>query len=363
MPSIDIEEVKGPAFSMARYKIKLNFFLSLNSILTHHIATLKPKLWHGYRLIAGDGTTINLPPSKQIKKHFGVFCQSSTGTNTCLASACMLYDVQSNLVLDAVISPVSIGESTLLRSMLKASHYSNSILLLDRGFGNFATCKSCINNDLTFCIRLKISNLDFSRHALMNISNDYITEWKPSEMERSTCKKHALDTSSIIVRVTKVVLNTGEIELLVSNLFDQNKIDLNRMKELYAMRWGIEEGFKNLKPKMKLEQFGCRRHEGIYQEFYAHIFMMNLVGIISTDAESVIKSKTQNRKLKYKYNWKNAFLFVRDKIADIFHKGRFDSSLKELIHQISNSLIAVKNDRHFLRPKSGDKPRSTQCYK
>jgi hypothetical protein len=348
---------------MARYKIRLSFFLELNAILTDHIETLKPQLWNGYRLIAGDGTTVNLPPSKQVKNHFGVFCKSNIGTSTCLANACMFYDVLSNFVLDSIISPVSIGEVSLLNAMLAKADYSNSIILLDRGFGTFSVCKSCIKRGLNFCIRLKTANLDFAKHVFNNDSIDFITTWKPSEAERSTCRKHNLDIEDITVRVTKVVLNSGEVELLVSNLFDQKTIDVNSMKELYAMRWGIEEGFKKLKPSMKLEQFGSRRYEGIYQEFYAHTFMMNLVGIIGTEAEPLIERKTQGRKLKYKYNWKNAFLFVREKFTNIFYKAEFTTSLSILIGQLSESLIAIKNNRSFLRPKSGDKSRNTQCYK
>ena len=40
------------------------------------------------------------------------------------------------------------------------------------------------------------------------------------------------------------------------------------------MRWGIEQGIKKLKPKMKFEHFTCRKMEGVYQEFYVHIFML-----------------------------------------------------------------------------------------
>jgi hypothetical protein len=182
-------------------------------------------------------------------------------------------------------------------------------------------------------------------------------------MERSTCRKHSIDTQAIEVRVTKVLLNSGEIEVIVSNLFDQKSIDEGSMMKLYSMRWGIEEGFKKLKPKMKLEQFGSRRYEGIYQEFYAHTFMMNLVGIIGNEADPIIEKKTQGRKLKYKYNWKNAFLFIRVKFVDLFSKAIFAKSLSILLNQISGSIIAVKNDRSFLRPKGGDKSRNTQCYK
>lgn len=363
LPQIDIKPVKGATFSIARYKIKLSFFLELNKMMSEHIQTLKPKLWKGFRLIAGDGTTVNLPPSPKIKQHFGIFAVSEGNTHTCLANACMLYDVLSNLVVDTIISPCSIGEGTLMDHMLKNPQFSNAIILLDRGFGHFSTCKKIINKQLSFCIRLKTSQSDFAKKALLNPLTEFVTDWLPSEGERLTCRQNGIDTESIKVRVTKIILPGGETEVLVSNLFTAS-IDQSDMRELYGMRWGVEEGFKKLKPKMKLEQFGCRRYEGVYQEFYAHIFMMNLVTIIGNDAEEKITEKTKGRKLKYKYNWQNAFRFVRNKFIDIFNTGAFQSSIECIIEQIANSLTAIKKNRNFGRQMGGKrKNRYTQCYK
>ncbi|MCR6640645.1 MAG: hypothetical protein NVV82_16995 [Sporocytophaga sp.] len=133
LPAISSKTVKGPAFSMARYKIKLSFFLGLNDIIAEHLETLKPKLWNGFRVIAGDGTTVNLPPSPSIKKHFGIFRETQSGTKTCLANSCILYDVLSNFTLDAIVSPICIGEGTLMNNMLFRFKWKNSIILLDRG--------------------------------------------------------------------------------------------------------------------------------------------------------------------------------------------------------------------------------------
>lgn len=333
-------------------------------MMSEYIGTLKPKLWKGFRLIAGDGSTVNLPPSPQIKKHFGIFALSKGHVHTCLANACMLYDVLSNLVVDIIISPCSIGEGTLLDNMLKNGQFSNAIILLDRGFGYFSTCKKILNNQSRFCIRLKTSQSDFAKAALLNPLTDFITDWLPSEAEQVTCRLSDIDAAPFSVRVTKIILHTGEIEVLVSNLYDTVAVNQMDMRQLYGMRWGIEEGFKKLKPKMKLEQFGCRRYEGVYQEFYAHIFMMNLVTLIGNEAEEKILEKTKGRKLKYKYNWQNAFRFVRNKFIDIFHIGAIQSSIASIIEQIANSLTAIKNNRSFERQMKGKrKNRYTQCYK
>jgi hypothetical protein len=73
LPLLGVKPITGAAFSIARYKIKLSFFLELNAKMQTYIASLEPKQWKGFRVIAGDGATVNLPASPQIKEHFGIY--------------------------------------------------------------------------------------------------------------------------------------------------------------------------------------------------------------------------------------------------------------------------------------------------
>ena len=92
--------------------------------------------------------------------------------------------------------------------------------------------------------------------------------------------------------------------------------------------------------------------------------MMNLVTLIGNDAQDKITEKVKGRKLKYKYNWQNAFRFVRNKFIDIFNIGAFQRSIESIIEQITNSITAIKNNRNFGRQMGGKrKNRYTQCYK
>lgn len=115
---------------------------------------------------------------------------------------------------------------------------------------------------------------------------------------KRTCAEHGQDCEPIKVRVSKIKPTTGEIELLISSLEPKN-ISLADINQLYTLRWGIEEGFKKLKPKMKLEQFGSRKPESINQEFEAHIFMMNLVALLGITAQDTIKKNIEKIRLYF----------------------------------------------------------------
>lgn len=364
MPCFDLKPVTGAAFSLARFKVSLTFFKDLNKILTDFHQKSPTLLWKGFQLIAGDGSTVSLPASRQIKDYFGIHSTNNDGISNCLAQIFMLYDVCTGLVINGCISKMGDSERTLLKNCLVDFPVTKAIFLLDRGFGHFHVCKRFLNAKRDFCIRISGTNSEFGKRVTKELCNDFLICWEPTRKERKTCLKHGLDIEPITVRVSKIKLKSGEIELLVSSLSDMDTYNLADMKELYRMRWAIEEGFKKLKPKMKLEYFGSRKPEGIFQEFEAHLFMMNLVAIIGNIAQQVVEKKCCKRKLKYKYNWQNAYRFVRNKIVSLLRLCDINSLIQQLIELITSSITALKPDRCFPRsPLRKNKTRLHQAYK
>ena len=349
MPYFNLKPVTGAAFSLARYKIELSFFKDLNKILVDFHQQRIFKLWKGYQLIAVDGSTVSLPPSSQIKEYFGIYSQKGNGVKTCMAQILFLYDVCSEFVIAGKISKTEVSEKVQFRSCLAELPQSKSIFILDRGFGYFNTCKELILQQRDFCIRLSAEQSLFAKSALKNSINDLVIDWNPSEREKSTCLRHGIDYEPIKIRITKIQLKTGEIELLASSLLDIGKFALTDINNLYRLRWGVEEGFKKLKPKMKIEQFGSRKPQGIFQEFEAHLFMMNMVSILGDQAEDEIEKKCRNRKLNYKYNWQNAFRWVRYNMLQLIGYKDIENLILKLKELITRSVIPIKPDRSFER--------------
>ncbi|MEQ8714715.1 MAG: IS4 family transposase [Cyclobacteriaceae bacterium] len=359
-----IRPVSGSAFTQARYKIKPELFRDLQAFLTDAYITSEKKHWKGHLLYAGDGSTLNLPSSQDIEGYFGLYATTQLGVRRYLARTLIVYDVLNNFVLDGRISTMGNGEKALLQESL-AKLNTNDILILDRGFGNYCTIKELTDQNIKFCVRLSIKNSNFAKKTIADQKDDFVTTWEPSAKEVENSRKNQLDPSTLTVRVTKVRLNTGETELLVTNLYDHRKYSSQDIDELYQLRWGVEEGFKNMKPKMKIEQFGCKKSAGILQEFHAHIFCMNMISLAGLLANKLIQSKTSNRKWEYKYNWKNAFRYVREKLLAFLFSKRVTKILDQLIEQISSSMIAIIPDRNFARDTTAStkKGRITQFNK
>lgn len=366
LPRLNLKSITGSAFSIARYKIKPKFFEDFCFKTIQQVQrVIVPKTWKGYRLYAGDGTTINLPVSKSTIEHFGVFAQTESGTKTVMANACMIYDVLSNYVIAAKMSSTEKSEFSLINDLLSNGSFNDSsILILDRGFSRFYFYKMLIDRGISFCIRQTTGGHDFSEQVLSNTDEDYITEWQPSAAESATCKQKAMVASAIKVRVTKIVLSSGQTELLITNLFDKELISKEDLKELYHFRWGIEEAFKQLKPQMKLEQFGCKKAAGVYQEFYAHIVMINITALIGWLSEPEIQQRTRGRKHQYKFNRANAWKFIRNKIVELYTLKRCVNIIVELAGKISSSIVAIVPNRSFARNhKFKRKNRFSPMYK
>lgn len=338
--------VTGSAFSQARYKIKSEFFRDLSKLTIEYASGLQQPRWKNYRVLAGDGSTVNLPPCRQIRSHFGIEANSKNKTNRSLARIFLLYDVLSGLTVSEGLGRTSTGESGMLDDCLESvPRTPGDLLVLDRNFGHFYRVYKLLSDKRAFCIRMPVSGSGFAKRAMADSREDYITCWEPSVTER----QNTPGATPITVRITKTLLKGGVEELLVSSLTDMDEVNTEDMVQLYSMRWGVEEGIKNLKPKMKLEQFGCKKPEGIYQEFYSHILVMNIVALTGLAVAEPIAKMTKRRKRKYKYNWMNAFRYVRDRIVEMFSTETPGKLLDRLVAQVCSSLIAIRPGRAYSR--------------
>jgi hypothetical protein len=342
--------VTGSAFTQARYKIRHEFFKCLCKLVRQTYEDSALNLWKEFRLMAADGSTLNLPPTKEIQKEFGIYAETGSGTKRCLARIFFIYDPLNDFVIEGQMDKMEKGEITQLYECLDNIPSSEKdLLILDRNFGHYSKVNEFVKQDRKFCIRLPVKNSIFARNCMASPDEDFITRWSPSEKERANTRARGMEPVHHKVRVTKIALPSGEIELLVSNLFDMDSISIEDLKELYGLRWGVEEGFKNLKPKMKIEQFGCRKKNGLYQEFYAHILCMNMVALSASIAQAGIKKKVSHRKYAYKYNWKNAYRFLRERMVRWLSLKDIRSLLVELLRNIERSITAIIPDRNFAR--------------
>lgn len=126
-------------------------------------------------------------------------------------------------------------------------------------------------------------------------------------------------------------------ETVLTNL-DRQIYPPQKLKELYAGRWGIETSFRDLKYTLGMLHFHSKKVMCIQQEIYAHLIMYNFSEMITSYA--VIKQK--HRKHIYKANFSVAVHMCR-----LFYHRKITSRVLETI--ISRNVIPVRPGRHKVR--------------
>ena len=108
-------------------------------------------------------------------------------------------------------------------------------------------------------------------------------------------------------RVVRFKLTEDTYEVLLTNL-PEDEFSVSELKDLYAMRWGVETSFRDLKYSLALSYFHSKKTENILQEVFARLTMYNFAELITSHV--VIKQKS--RKHLYKINFAAAVHICRN---------------------------------------------------
>lgn len=169
------------------------------------------------------------------------------------------------------------------------------------------------------------------------------------KIENKETIKELKQEKFIEVRLTKVMLDTGEIEYLLSNISEEI-IPYEEMKETYFKRWKIEIGYDILKNKLHIENFTGKTQRTIEQDFYAQIYTYNILQDIKHTTNDRVKEKKKDKELKYEYKpninilagWlKNILIAVIFADTDEERKKLYNI----IIEKAEKNLVAIKPNR------------------
>jgi len=152
------------------------------------------------------------------------------------------------------------------------------------------------------------------------------------------------------LRVINYTLPNGEIEKLVTNIFDTS-FTVEDFGELYSMRWGVETCFLTLKSRLQIENFSSAKRELILQDFYASVFVYNMI-IAAISEATVEKPVEKQSKYAYKPNKNIAIAEIRGILIDSFSEDdpiKRQSAFMRAMDIISRSVVPIRNDRSLKR--------------
>jgi len=356
------------AFVQARMKIKPEVFKSLSQTLINEFYTdndIAVKKWKGFRLLAVDGSLITLPITKGLKEIYGE-TKNQSKTSVVQARCSVIYDIENNYVLDGKLAPLRQGERNLALTHLPFCEKAD-LLIYDRGYPSYDFINQHVANHLDYLMRVKVSfsqiTIDFNKSKKQTeVLNIY-----PGKNTKLADKPYDKKTP-IKVRLIRVELPKGQVEILISSLLDIEIYPNKLFKELYQKRWGVETFYDELKNKLKVEHFSGYSNQSIQQDFYAALFISNIQTLIVSEIEDEIKEQNKTKQYDYKVNTNLSYGFLKNRILSLFFT---ENSMKKVIHEIKKlfleNQIPIRPDRSFKRNsgkyRSRIKPKITKNQK
>ncbi len=324
---LPVNEVTKSGFSQARQKLKYQAFVELNhDQVDFFYNNFQNRKWHNYRLVAIDGSTCRLPYSKKIVGEFGIADTSETGTPLILARLSQAYDMLNHIVVDACLASYRTGEHELAEQHIKHLQ-KGDLLLFDRNYASFWMFALLLSRGLHFCARLKVGSWKVAKQLVISGEKEIIAEIYASKASKKKCKELGLSSAPVKLRFVCIVLDTGEKEVLVTNIIDG--IEYDGFKDLYHQRWFVEESYKHLKSRIQIENFTGKSPLAVKQDFYAKIFTGNLTAILAFPVHRQIKEKTRKQKTGYQLNFTQALSKMKDSVVLLFVRPA--NMLKEYI--------------------------------
>jgi len=361
------------AFSLQRAKLNPRFFHSWNMFLwksfyKHYANDIKR--WKGYRILGCDGSNIALVNRPELRDYFGG--QSNQNSSFIGAKTFYCFDVLNKMILYSKIAPYRHGELRTAYDMINNTSIEPDMLLIfDRYFSNYkmTALMQWKEKEIKYVIRVKDS-LNFAKQFIKSkkqsdVINIYPT--LPSIKGLKECGYTVTKNTPLKTRLVSVKLSSGGIEVLMTNLWEEEGYMASEFKELYSLRWGIESNIGFQKNIQQLESLSGLTPISVMQDFYATVFMSNLHFLLIKDAQNRLDSTCQKSKYPLQVNNNKAYGKIKENIIELFISKRPHQLLQILTDYFIRAPLPIRKNRSYPRirknPMSKSKFRTFSNYK
>jgi hypothetical protein len=184
-------------------------------------------------------------------------------------------------------------------------------------------------------------------------ARDMVTSIYPSAESIKKLRQHGYIVTAktgIKIRMLKIGLPSGETEVLLTNLFNQEIFTFKKLSTLYRMRWNIETAYSRQKNQLQLEICSGHRVVCVEQDYAAGLFVSNLQSIIEKQCEQDVRQISLARLHAYKINKNISWALLKNRILKIFIQPiGCTTILLERQYLFVRNIEPVRPDRHYER--------------
>lgn len=353
-------EVTASAISQRRAQIPPETFYDVFTGFNE--ASADPETFRGYRVLAIDGTSVNLPRNPDAPSFV---CNEGAPNGYNQLHLNPLFDLRNKTFFDALIQPEPRkDEIGALIELLKRNEFKQKTLIIaDRGYESYNLLAHLTEKqNVDFLIRVKQNKSAMREIARLpmceldcrigfTITTTQTKEDKAKRhiflqvpkksKEGSKTRRGRWDFPSpypMRFRIVRFPLETGVYETIATSL--PSSFTIADIKELYHMRWGIESSFRDLKYTIGLVNLHGKCDSYAEQEIFAALTMFNFTNRI---VREVVIQQPKNGVYAYRVNFKMASTLCRE----YFRTPGAD--IEELARQIARHTVPIRPGRQDQR--------------
>jgi len=291
----DPTQVTEEAFVKARQRLPLAFWVALLLVLGEHFESRHGQRlrWRQYRLLAVDGTRLDLPNVQALRSFYGT-ASNARGRQQAQARLVLLQSPLTRLPVAYELAPVTVGEVTLARQLSRHLR-RDDLVLLDAGYCSYGLAWDIHHRDAFFCLRVQ-RHLNLRTLKRLDGRRDRLVRWTPRD-SRGQWRREGLERS-LDLRVVEYQVPGHRVIRLLTNVLSPEALpyaDLSRLTTqvgptserpgLYHLRWQIETSYAELKVDQEL-QGGLRSKTpaSIGYEVAGHVVLYLLVRWLIVEA-------------------------------------------------------------------------------
>jgi hypothetical protein len=258
------------AITQARQRLGAGVMTQLFHQLVKPMATVETvgAFLNGMRIIAIDGTCLDIPDSDENARVFGR-PGSRPGTRAAFPKArlVILVEAGTHLIFDALICPYKIGERVRALRLLR-SVTQEMLLMWDRGLHSYAMVEATVSKGCDYLGRIP-SHVKFTNETQQKDGSYLSFIYPPGKFQ----KKGFPPIKIRVIEYKVENLEKPEAEIryrLITSLLDTKKFPAKLLACEYHQRWEVENTIDELKVHLleRKTHIRSQRPKEVVQEIY-----------------------------------------------------------------------------------------------
>jgi len=355
------EPVSAGAVTHARAKLKHTAFVELNNEVVVPAIYGEQRLkevqrWRGHRLLGIDGSKLRLPNHPELFEQFTpvpINCEPNIAAKMYpQARISVLYDLLNRVGLDGQLRPGSEGEVGLAIEQLDQAA-GRDIIVTDRGYTGYPYLSAVVYMGLHFISRCSTGSFAAAQELFRmdRAGRSILTKIMAAPDQR----EHLLDCGrklELTVRFISLRLPTGELEVLITSLLDEQQYPTEEFLGVYNSRWNQETFFFLLKNRLELENFSGHTAEAVRQDFYSTLLLSNIESVLIEPAARTLEQESQDLQYPKSVNHAVAYHAIKDRLVELLYSQTPAIEIvAELQKLFRGAPVSRRKNRKVPRPK------------